>query len=152
MISPPKTQGGSNIATAARATLERTGDATALPSNEVQEKTASTDAERQRVDTVRIAATTLELTNTLKDAGVEITDVTDNPYLYKIWQDRSANVQTGLGYERLSPSGYNYVNIALTMDTKALVVVTQDRITDAVNTNAMSSKSYGTIIINQAYR
>ena len=152
MISPPKTQGGASIVAAARATLQQTGDAVALPSAEVQQKTATTDAERQRADTVRIAATTLELTNTLKDAGVVITDVSDNPYLYKIWKDGSQTQQTGWGYERLSPSGMNYATIALTMDTKALLVVTQDRITDAVNTNAMSSRSYGTIIVNQAYR
>jgi hypothetical protein len=152
MISPPKTQGGASIVAAARDVLQQTDDTVALSAAEVQQKNVDHDAERQRDDTIRIAASTLELTNKLVDSGVKITDVTDNPFLYKLWKDRSQTQQTGLGYERLSPSGMNYANIALTMDTKALLVVTQDMITDAVNTNAMSSRSYGTIIINQSYR
>jgi hypothetical protein len=154
MISPPKTGSGATIAVAARAAADKTGDSKPMDRQETQQdnQNQNEQARGQREDTARAAVIALELSNKLADAGVKITDVSDNPYLYKIWQDRSATVQTGLGYERLSPSGYNYANIALTMDTKALLVVTQDMITDAVNTNAISSKSYGTIIINQAYR
>lgn len=155
MISPPKTGSGATIAVAARAATDKTGDSKPLvdrPENQQANQTQNDQARGQREDTAKAAIDASELSNKLKDAGVKITDVSDNPYLYKIWKDSSQTQQTGLGYERLSPSGYNYANIALSMDTKALLVVTQDMVTDAVNTNAISSKSYGTIVINQSYK
>jgi hypothetical protein len=154
MLSPPTTGSGANIVAAAKAATAQTGDSTPTATAEAQQSAqrSSDQAKAQREDTAKIAATTLELTNKLTDAGIKISDVTDNPYLYKIWLDKSQTQQVGLGYERLSPSGFNYTHIALTMDTKALVVVTQDMVTDAVNTNSVSSRSYGTIIINQSYR
>jgi hypothetical protein len=38
------------------------------------------------------------------------------------------------------------------MDSKILLVVTQDRQTDAYNFNTQSSKTYGMIVVNQNYR
>lgn len=154
MLSPPTTGSGASIVAAAKAAAAQTGDSQRISQAEAQHtsKQSQDQARSQREDTVRIAAATLDLSRKLTEAGIKITDVYDNPYLYKIWLDRSQTQQTGLGYERLSPSGFNYVNIAMTVDTKALVVVTQDMVTDSVNTNMASSRSYGTIIINQAYR
>ena len=156
MISPPKTGTGASIVAAARAAAEKTGDYKGTPVNTAEaqqsQQSQNDQVKAQREDTIKAAAVALEVTNKLVDSGVKITDVSDNPYLYKIYKDKSETQQIGLGYERLSPSGLNYANIALSMDTKALLVVTQDLITDAVNTNAASSRSYGTIIINQSYR
>jgi hypothetical protein len=77
---------------------------------------------------------------------------TENPNVKKIWKDKSETQQVGWQYESLSSNGNNYANINLTMDTKALVIVTQDRVTDAYNFNTQSTKSYGLIVINQTYR
>lgn len=81
--------------------------------------------------------------------GVTITDVTDNPNINKRYSDASETIQTGWLYDRISPSGGNQVSITMSLDTRALLVITQDFIVDAYNSNMMSSKSYGTIIINQ---
>lgn len=154
MLSPPRTGSGASIVAAAKSAAEATGDRTGINSREaVQAATkGDTEAQAQKRDTERAAAVALELGNKLAEAGVVITDVSNNESVYKMWKDGSQTQQTGWGYERLSPSGFNYVNMALPMDTKALVVVTQDMVTDAYNSNTLSSKSYGTIVINQQYR
>ena len=158
MLSPPRTGSGASIVAAAKAAAERTGDRTgdSQPQDRAENQqivqNQNDQARSQREDTMKIAAITLELTNTLKDAGVKPTDVSDSPFVYKTWRDGSQTVQTGWGYERLSPSGFNYANIALGLETKALLVVTQDLVTDAYNSNILSSKSYGTIVINQSYK
>ncbi len=155
MLSPPTTGTGASIVAAAKSAADKTGDRmpqTATAEAQQSSQRMSEQAKAQREDTVRAAASAAELSSKLVEAGIKITDVSNNEFIYKLWKDRSETIQTGWGYERLSPSGYNYVNIALTMDTKALVVVTQDMVTDAYNSNTLSSKSYGTIVINQSYR
>ena len=52
----------------------------------------------------------------------------------------------------LSPNGNNFTAISLANDTKALVVVTQDRLTDAFNFAGQYNKPQGSIIINQSYK
>jgi hypothetical protein len=52
----------------------------------------------------------------------------------------------------LSPNSNNFTAISLTNDNKVLVVVTQDRITDAFNFAGANSKPQGSIVINQSYR
>jgi hypothetical protein len=154
MLSPPTTGSGANIVAAAKAATAQTGDSMASAAAESQQvsQNASDQAKAQRENTAKAAATTLEISSKLVESGIKIGDVSNNEYIYKTYKDISQTQQVGWGYERLSSSGFNYVNIALTMDTKALVVVTQDLITDAYNSNTMSSRSYGTIVINQSYR
>jgi hypothetical protein len=148
MISPPKTLSGSTIESSGVTVVE---DSTTTPQSDIQNKKAIVAVVLDD-DTKKAAVIAQKLSDTLRDSDIKITDVTDNQFLYKIWYDSSETLQTGVGYERLSPSGFNYANISLSMDTKSLLVVTQDMIVDAVNTNSLSSKSYGTIIINQSYR
>ena len=163
LISPPKTASGVSIVAAARAAAEKTGDA---KKDQRDDKDDSKDSEKQQVaakqgdDKQRQAKqqssdeTTTEVesidTTTL---DVAVGDVgTENPNVKKIWKDKSETQQVGWQYESLSSNGNNYANINLTMDTKALVIVTQDRVTDAYNFNTQSTKSYGLIVINQTYR
>jgi hypothetical protein len=157
MLSPPKTGRGASIIAAAKAAMEKTdgpgGDN--HRHNEAHNHIASmneSEAARQRGDTEKTAVRTSELARELTAAGVTVTDITNNEFVYKIWRDSSETQQVGWGYERLSPTGFNYANIALPLDSKALIVVTQDRLTDAYNSNTQSSRSYGTIIINQQYK
>jgi hypothetical protein len=81
-----------------------------------------------------------------------VSDVTDNKNISKRYKDASETVHIGWLYNRISPSGNNQSNIILSLDTRALLVITQDFLVDAYNSNSMSSKSYGTIIVNQSYR
>jgi hypothetical protein len=52
----------------------------------------------------------------------------------------------------LSPNGNNFTAISLTNDNKLLVVVTQDRQTDAYNFAGSYNRPQGSIIINQSYK
>lgn len=163
LITPPKTAGGVSIVAAAKAAAEKTGDA---KRDQRDDKDDSKDSEKQQVaakqgddrqrqasrDSNEKTTTRIESIDTAT-LDVAVGDVgTENPNVKKIWKDKSETQQVGWQYESLSSNGNNYANINLTMDTKALVVVTQDRVTDAFNFNTQSSKSYGLIVINQTYR
>lgn len=165
LINPPKTAGGVSIAAAARAAAERTGDAKRDDKDGKDDKDDAKDSEKQHVASKqgddrqrqnsqqsRETTTKVEAIDT-KKLDVAVGDVgTENPNVKKLWKDKSETQQVGWQYESLSANGNNYANINLTMDTKALVIVTQDRVVDAFNFNTQSTKSYGLIVINQTYR
>jgi hypothetical protein len=75
---------------------------------------------------------------------------TENPYVKKLWKDKSETKQIGWQYESLSPNSRNYANVVMPLDTKALVVVTQDMQTNSWNFSA--GKPIGQIVINQNFR
>ena len=88
----------------------------------------------------------------MKDAGIDVKDKNSgDEHVYMLYKDASKTQQTGWGYESLSSSGHNYANIVLPLNTQAVVVVTQDRITDAFNFSS-SGKNTGSIIINQTWK
>ena len=165
LISPPKTAGGVSIVAAAKAAAERTGDSRRDRDDKKDDKDDAKDSEKQQVASKqgdekqrqnsqqsRETTTTVQVIDTSK-LDIKVGDVgTANPNVKKLWKDRSETQQVGWQYESLSSSGNNYANINLTMDTKALVIVTQDRVVDAFNFNTQSTKSYGLIVINQTYR
>jgi hypothetical protein len=165
LISPPKTIGGVSIIAAAKAAAERTGDSKRDRDDKKDDKDDAKDSEKQHVASKqsddrqrqnsqqsRETTTKVEAIDTRK-LDIKVGDVgTENPNVKKIWKDKSETQQVGWQYESLSSNGNNYANINLTMDTKALVIVTQDRIVDAFNFNTQSTKSYGLIVINQTYR
>ena len=163
LIAPPKTAGGVSIVAAARAAAERTGDA--KREDKKDDKDDAKDSEKQQVASKqgdeqqrqssqqsRETTTTVQVIDTSK-LDIKVGDVgTENPNVKKVWKDKSETQQVGWQYESLSANGNNYANVNLTMDTKALVIVSQDRIVDAFNFNTQSTKSYGLIVINQTYR
>ena len=165
LISPPKTAGGVSIVAAAKAAAERTGDSRRDRDDKKDDKDDAKDSEKQQVASKqsdekqrqnsqqsRETTTTVQVIDTSK-LDIKVGDVgTANPNVKKIWKDKSETQQVGWQYESLSSSGNNYANINLTMDTKALVIVTQDRVVDAFNFNTQSTKSYGLIVVNQTYR
>jgi hypothetical protein len=165
LISPPKTIGGVSIVAAAKAAAERTGDSRRDRDDKKDDKDDAKDSEKQHVASKqsdekqrqnsqqsRETTTTVQVIDT-KQLDVKVGDVgTENPNVKKIWKDKSETQQVGWQYESLSSNGNNYANVNLTMDTKALVIVTQDRVVDAFNFNTQSTKSYGLIVINQTYR
>ena len=75
---------------------------------------------------------------------------TENPYVKKLWKDKSETQQVGWQYESLSPNSRNYANVVMPINTQVLVVVTQDMQTNSWNFS--SGKAVGQIVINQNYR
>lgn len=171
MLSPPRTMSGMSIIAAARAAAEKTGDAKKDDRKDrkddakedkddkghQEEKTAKDQQDKERRNQEEQVAAEDEARKrkliVIDTAGMDVGDTSkENPYVRKIYKDKSETQQIGWQYESLSQNENNYVNISLPMDTKALVIVTQDRQTNAYNFNTQSSKAYGQIIINQTYR
>jgi hypothetical protein len=172
MISPPKTMSGINIIAAARAAAEKTGDAKKDERKDRrddaredkddkdhnrEEKTAKDQQERDKKNQDEAFAADddarrkkLLVTDT---AGMDVGDTRkENPYVKKLWKDKSETQQVGWQYESLSQNENNYTSVTLPTDSKLLIIVTQDRQTNAYNFNTQSSKAYGQIVINQTYR
>ena len=154
LVSEPKTAGGKSVVAAARAAMDKTEENKKEDSAKEEQKVATKNGEdsakvsknNETIDTTKIITDTVNI-------GIDVGDTSkENPNVKKIWKDKSETQQVGWQYESLSSNGNNYANIVLPMDTKALVIVTQDRVTDAFNFNTQSTKSYGLIVINQTYR
>ena len=164
IIRPPTTMSGQGIQQAAKAAAEKTGDAkkdddkkdSKDPSSaeakstddqrkDQQEKTAASQAAEEKA---------LALLTELKDKGVKVTDnPLENEHVVRYYKNDNPNLnQLGTGYMSLSPNGNNFTAISLTNDNKLLVVVTQDRLTDAFNFAGGYNKPQGSIIINQSYK
>ena len=179
MINPPQTTTGANVIAAARAAAIATGDAKKDDRRDKREekddKDDAKDQEKQHVagkqegssnrsqrqgrsanEGDEDAATGTKVgvdTNTPKDLlANEVATVgdTENPYVKKLWKDKSETQQVGWMYESLSPNSRNYANIVMPMNTQVQVIVTQDMQTNSFNFS--SGKAVGQIVINQNYR
>ena len=85
--------------------------------------------------------------------GIEVGDSSKpNPHITKLYKDRSETEQVGWQYESLSNNAGNYINLSVSTESKALLIVTQDRLIDAYNFNSTSNKAYGLIVINQSFK
>jgi hypothetical protein len=150
LVSEPKTASGRSVVAAARAAVDKTEDHKKEDSHKEEHKVASKEHESNKKSSAeesnKIVIDTAKLGIPVGDVGKE------NPNVHKIWKDKSETHQIGWQYESLSHNGNNYANIVLPVETKNLVIVTQDRVTDAFNFNTQSTKSYGLIVINQTYR
>jgi hypothetical protein len=179
MVSPPQTTTGVNVIAAARAAAVATGDAKKSDNkdkkDEKDDKDDAKDGEKQQVagkqdsgggnksqrksresggeeeEKTSTRANSLEQAN--KDSlANEVASVgdTDNPYLKKLFKDKSETQQVGWLYESLSPNSRNYANIIMPLNTQVQVTVTQD-----MQTNQWSfapGKPQGQIVINQNFR
>jgi hypothetical protein len=171
MLSPLRTPGGVLIQVAARQAAEKTGDARKRDENK-KDDSKSNDSGPSLVEQVAINSGNVGpngkhpgeddnnngriiqtiTADSLKDVGIDVRDkTTGDDHVYMLYKDASRTQQTGWGYESLSSSGHNYANIVLPLNTQAVVVVTQDRLTDAFNFSA-SGKSQGSIVINQTWK
>ena len=161
LINAPKTLDGRALVAAARDAAAKTGDMKREDRDDKREdehKTAHDQSERgrrdqaaaQEEDDKRSKSLTVD---TAKLTDIKVSDTSkENEHIYKVWQDKSQTIQIGTGYESLSANGNNYANVVQTMDSKILLIVTQDRQTDAYNFNTQSSKTYGMIVVNQNWR
>ena len=164
IIRPPMTMSGLGIQQAAKSAAQKTGDAkkdddkkeskdpsvaeakaTNDQQKEQQEKSAAAQAAEDRA---------LAILTELKDKGVTVTDKAfENEHVVRYYKNDNPNLnQLGIGYMSMSPSGNNFAAISMTSDNKNLVVVTQDRVTDAFNFAGSYAKPQGSIIINQTYK
>ena len=164
LIRPPNTVSGASIQQAARAAAEKTGDAKRddekRDNRDPSAAEAKSTGDQQRGNQERTVAAqaaeerAVSLLTELKEKNVIVTDKAyENEHVVRYYKNDNPNLnQLGWGYMSLSATGNNFTAISLANDTKILVVVTQDRITDAYNFAGGNSKPQGSIIINQSYR
>ena len=171
MINPPQTTTGVNVVTAARAAAVATGDAKKEDKKDESkddEKQAtaskndspaarsrgrnSSNGEEAKEEKTTTAANSIAEEKNKDGAATEVATVgdTDNPYVKKLFKDKSETQQIGWMYESLSPNNRNYANVIMPLNTQALVVVTQDMQTNSWNFSA--GKPQGQIVINQNFR
>ena len=179
MVNPPRTTTGVSVIAAARAAAEKTGDAKKDGKKDDKDKDDKDDAkdgEKQQVASKgekgggnksykqgRSASEGDENLDTATKVGLDtaankdalVTEVgsvgeTENPYVKKLFKDKSETQQVGWMYESLSPNSRNYANVVMPLDTKVQVIVTQDMQTNSWNFS--SGKAVGQIVINQNFR
>jgi len=168
MLTPLRTPGGVLIQVAARQAAEKTGDAKKRDDTK-KDDTKSSDNTPSLVEQVAVNSGNVGqngktqndeegkiiqvvTVSSLEDAGITVKDKsTGDPSVYETYKDASKTQQNGWGYESLSTSGHNYANVVLPLNTQVLVVVTQDRVTDAFNFGP-NGKNTGSIIINQTWK
>ena len=164
IIRPPVTMAGVAIQQAAKAAAEKTGDSKKDGSEKDSKEPGAAEAKasgdqqkdnQEKSDREQAAEDrALSLLNGLKEKGVKVTDKPyENEHIVGIYKNDNPNLnQLGWGYMSLSPTGNNFTALSLTNDNKVLVIVTQDRITDAYNFAGGYNKPQGSIIINQSYK
>ena len=180
MVNPPKTTTGVSVIAAARAAAEKTGDAKKSDNKDKREekddKDDAKDQEKQHVagkqeggsgnrsykqgrsaneseeDTANGTKVGVDTPGNKDSLANEVASVgdTDNPYVKKLFKDKSETQQVGWLYESLSPNSRNYANIVMPMNTQVQVTVTQDMQTNQWNFSA--GKAIGQIVINQNFR
>lgn len=175
-IAPPRTMSGAPVVAAARAAAAATGVIRENKRDDKDDRDDSKDHEKSHVaskqdgssnssrrrsnkdgeveeekTTTTANAVTVEQSN--KDAlsnQVASASETENPYVKKLWKDKSETQQVGWLYESLSPNSRNYANVTLPLDTRVQVTITQD-----MQTNSWTfgpGKPQGQIVINQNFR
>ena len=177
MVSPPRTTTGVNVIAAARAAAVATGDAKKGDNKDKKdEKDDKDDAKEERQhaankeggggraskqgrsanesdedpeNRTKVGLDTPGNKDALANDVAAVSD-TENPYVKKLWKDKSETQQVGWQYESLSPNSRNYANVVMPINTQVLVVVTQDMQTNSWNFS--SGKAVGQIVINQNFR
>jgi hypothetical protein len=164
IIRPPLTMSGQGIQQAARSAAQRTGDAKMDDDKKDNKDPSSAEAKAtddQRKDQQEKTAKArdaedraLAVLMELKEKGVKVSDKAfENEHVVRYYKNDNPNLnQLGIGYMSLSANGNNFTAISMVSDNKVLVVVTQDRVTDAFNFAGSYAKPQGSIIINQSYK
>ena len=180
MVNPPKTTTGVSVIAAARAAAEKTGDAKKSDNKDKKEekddKDDAKDQEKQHVaskqeggsgnksykqgrsaneseeDTANGTKVGVDTPGNKDSLANEVASVgdTDNPYVKKLFKDKSETQQVGWLYESLSPNSRNYANVVMPLNTQVQVTVTQDMQTN--QWNFAPGKPIGQIVINQNFR
>lgn len=164
IIRPPITMSGVGIQQAAKSAAQKTGDAkkdddkkdtkeptVAEASSSADQSKAAQESKAEEQSEQEKALTSL---TEKKEEKVKVVAVSEeNLHLVTYYKNDNPMLnQLGLGYMSLSANGNNFTAISLASDTKVLVTVTQDRISDSYNFAGGYNKPQGTIIINQSYK
>jgi hypothetical protein len=177
MVSPPRTTTGVNVIAAARAAAVATGDAKKSDNKDKKDEKDDKDdvkEERQQAaskevggarsakqgrsanegdedpeNRTKVGLDTAGNKDALDNDVAAVSD-TENPYVKKLWKDKSETQQVGWQYESLSPNSRNYANVVMPLNTQVQVIVTQDMQTNSWNFS--SGKAVGLIVINQNFR
>jgi hypothetical protein len=177
MVNPPRTTTGLNVIAAARAAAVATGDAKKSDNKDKKEdKEDKDDAKEERQQAAnkeggnaraskqgrsanegdedpenrtKVGLDTAGNKDALVNDVAAVSD-TENPYVKKLWKDKSETQQVGWMYESLSPNSRNYANVVMPINTQVQVTVTQDMQTNSWNFS--SGKAVGQIVINQNFR
>ena len=176
MVNPPRTTTGLSVIAAARAAAVATGDAKKGDNKDKKdEKDDKDDAREEQQNTAKegggargskqgrsanegdedpenrtkVGLDTPGNKDALANDVVAVSD-TENPYVKKLWKDKSETQQVGWQYESLSPNSRNYANVVMPLNTQVQVIVTQDMQTNSWNFS--SGKAVGQIVINQNFR
>jgi len=169
IIRPPTTLAGLAVQQAARTAAQKTGDAkkedtakadpngpTLAEANTTaqQEKQQQSEKEKeQAASDAAIAAATQKLLDLQKKGVIVKVNPEEDPNIFAVYKNDNPNLnQIGWGWFGLSTNGLNYAGITVANDSKVLVTVTQDRVTDAYNFGGTTSKPQGSITINQTYK
>lgn len=164
LIRPPLAMGGQAIQQAAKSAADKTGDAKKDDDKKDSRDPSSAEAkstnDQQRNNQEKTAAAqaaedrALAVLSELKEKGIAVTDKAyENEHVVRYYKNDNPNLnQLGIGYMSLSANGNNFTAISMNSDNKNLVVVTQDRVTDAFNFAGSYAKPQGSIIINQSYK
>jgi hypothetical protein len=177
LISPPKTLSGLSIQQAARQAAEKTGDAKKSdkkddtkqassdnsPSNAeaqtTQQQAQAQQQKKQDEQAAEVQAAKAVQQASAEMAALEVEGVTiktapyQDPNVFELHKNANPNLQQiAWGYDSLSSNSRNYANITMPVNTQVLVVVTQDRVTDAYNFNGQNTKPQGSITITQTYK
>jgi hypothetical protein len=158
LITPPNTITGVLITQAAKSAAQKTGDikkdntpsAAEVQTVQDQQQANQKQAAKEQED----QSSALALLTKLTDTGVAVkSSVNVDEHIVRIYKNDNPNLnQLGWAWMGLSPNGNNFAAVSLANDTKVLVVVTQDRITDAMNFSGVYGKPQGSIIISQSYK
>ena len=180
MVNPPRTTTGVSVIAAARAAAVATGDAKKGDNkdkkDEKDDKDDAKDGEKQQVagkgekgsgnrsykqgrsanegdedleNRTKVGLDTPGNKDALANDVAAVSD-TENPYVKKLFKDKSETQQVGWMYESLSPNSRNYANVVMPINTQVQVTVTQDMQTNSWNFS--SGKAIGQIVINQNFR
>ena len=176
MVNPPRTTNGVSVVAAARAAAEKTGDAKKGDNKDKRDdkddKDDAKDQEKQAVaskqdggnksqkqgrsanegdeDTANGTKVGVDINKDALANEVAAVGETENPYVKKLFKDKSETQQVGWMYESLSPNSRNYTNVVMPLNTQVQVTVTQDMQTNSWNFSA--GKPQGQIVINQNFR
>ena len=180
MVNPPRTTTGVSVIAAARAAAVATGDAKKGDNkdkkDEKDDKDDAKDGEKQQVagkgekgsgnrsykqgrsanegdedpeNRTKVGLDTPGNKDALANDVAAVSD-TENPYVKKLFKDKSETQQVGWMYESLSPNSRNYANVVMPINTQVQVTVTQDMQTN--QWNFAPGKPIGQIVINQNFR
>jgi len=176
MVNPPRTTTGLNVIAAARAAAVATGDAKKDDKRDKKDEKDDKDDAREEQqhaskegggarsakqgrsanegdedpeNRTKVGLDTAGNKDILANDVAAVSD-TENPYVKKLWKDKSETQQIGWQYESLSPNSRNYANVVMPINTQVQVIVTQDMQTNSWNFS--SGKAVGQIVINQNFR